>query len=89
MLGMGKASENSAVIEVLNRWMPALRQEALDSGQAEDTLLEQVLTRALPRTEAADFARMAEEADASGYEEVDDLDAWHADLEQEVRSSIA
>jgi len=86
---MESSLENTAVLAVLRRWMPALHREAIASGQDEDALLERALSRALPRTEVVDISEMAAEADASGYEEVEDLNGWHAELEEELRASLA
>jgi hypothetical protein len=89
LLVMEIYSDNKAVIDVLKRLMPEIRREAASNGLREEAVLESALRRVLQRARVVDVARMAREADASGYDEIEDFDGWQAGMEGELKASFS
>lgn len=86
---MKQSLEQSAVLKVLRRWMPEIRRAASVRGEGPDALLERVLESGLPKVDEAGLRKMLADAEASGFEPVDDLDRWQAKREQALQKRLA
>jgi hypothetical protein len=86
---MKPSPEKIAVLRVIRRWMPEIRRAASAAGQGPGALLERVLESGLPRAEGIDVPRMLAKAEASGFEEVGDLDRWQARRERDLTRRLS